>query len=112
MKTMLEGEVLSRYQNVIGIPRGSERGLLRDRHPLCAVQAVSGEVGYLFENEPNLAFVVLDTPFGTIIPKESVAMSFNRVASNISMYDKALREDVIDKFLSYCFSEHIPALSA
>lgn len=112
MKTLLESEVLSRYPSVIGVPRGSERGVLRDYLPTYTVQTVSGEIGYVVEMSPSVAFVVLDAPFGTVVPKESVVRAFNRVAGNVSMYDKALREDILGKFLSYCFDELSPALSA
>ena len=112
MKTLLESEVLLRYPSVIGVPRGSERGILRDHLPTYAVQTVSGEIGYVVEISSSVAFVVLDSPFGTIVPKESVVRSFNRVAANVSMYDKALREDILARFLEYCFSEHIPHLAA
>lgn len=112
MKTMLENEVLGRYKNVIGVPRGSERGILRDHLPAYTVQTVSGEIGYVVEMSPSIAFVVLDSLFGTFIPKESVVRSFNRVAANVSMYDKSLREDILMRFLEYCFSEHVPHLAA
>lgn len=96
---MPERVVMGCYKHVIGVRPGTADHLLRTAVPVGTVCSKKNLFGGVFEVSDRVAIVVLDEPFGTVVPRRGLVESFNRVSRNFMACDIELIADVLQKFV-------------
>ena len=84
---MPERVVMGCYKHVIGVRPGTADHLLRTAVPVGTVRSKKNLFGGVFEFSDRVAIVVLDEPFGTVVPRRGLVESFNRVSRNFMAFD-------------------------